>query len=366
VRQLHSLAATLCIAAPALATDGSVKGQKWHDLNANGVKDAGEPVVKDWWIYLDTDRDGVHDSGEPAAKTDAAGNYAITGIKWWVPNHDPRTYDVREKPVGSQPLPLDQCSFPSACKYTLTFTNGQHIYSGKDFGNYERGKIIVKKVNVGGTQTDAFDFSSAKLGDFSLAASQTAGKTFSSLTPGTYGVAELAHAGYTLTGSDCSDGSDPAAIKLSSGETVTCTFTNTRENPVPDTDTATVNVTTPPVEPPTSQPDQQQILPAEIVSGTARMRGPSGCARNTFKTTVSGRRIQRVTFYLNGHRVARINAVRGQKRFVLRINPRGFGFGVHRVRARVEFAADSQTATRTLRLSFQRCARRAGAPQFTG
>jgi hypothetical protein len=661
-----ALAATLCAAAPALATDGSVKGKKWHDLNANGVKDAGEPAVANWWIYLDTDRDGVRDANEPAAKTDAWGNYAITGIQWWKPNHEPRTYDVREKPVASQPLPLDQCSFPAGCKHTLTFSNGSHIYSGKDFGNYQRGKIVIKKINVGGTQTDAFDFTSAALGDFSLAASETAGKTFSPLKPGTYGVAELAHAGYDLTGSECSDGSDPAAIALSSGETVTCTFTNTRasgqikvvkqlvpsndpgtfdlsvdgdtvvsggdgatatvsvpagsghsvaeagatlgdyvssvtctdgssgttsasgitvtagemtvctftntrkatvtvtktegggsalsqswqflltggpdhvqiarstgedgnpldfgqllpgsyslcevelpegwksslgpvvdgkvcvdltleageaeavavdnirpaiqllkqvrrggdqewskdatlvvgqtaeylltvtnagvgaligvevaddrcdaepayaggdadgdseldeteawtyrcdhmvtaadgaqyvntaevtgtdkrENPVRDTDTATVNVTTPatppPVNPPSSHPDRQQVLPEEIVSGTARLRGPSGCTRTPFKSTVRGRQIRRVTFYLDGRRVARVDAKRGQKTFAVRIDPRRIGFGVHRVRAVVVFAADSHTVGRTLRLSFHRCARQAGTPQFTG
>ncbi len=391
-----------------------------------------------------------------------------------MPDHVPRTYDVRELPVAGQPLPLDQCSFPAACAHTLTFSNGSHIYTGKDFGNYQRGAIVVRKVNLGGTQTDAFGFSSATLGDFSLAASETAGKRFSSLQPGTYGVAELPYAGYALAGAECSDGSDPAAIELSSGETVTCTFTNARpaidllkqvrragdqewrkdatlqagqtaeylltvtnagagalvgvevaddrcdaspayaggdadgdaeldeteawtyrcdhvvtaadgaqfvntaeatatdkhDTPVRDTDTATVNVTppgTPPADPPASRPqDRQEVLPEEIVSGTARMRGPGGCARTAFKTTVTGRRIQQVTFHLDGRQLTRIDAKRGQRSFALRINPRKLGFGVHRVRARVVFAAESRTATRTLRLSFQRCTRQAGTPQFTG
>ena len=151
-----ALAGTLCAAAPALATDGYVKGKKWHDVNANGVKDSGEPVVKDWWIYVDVDRDGVYDSGEPQAKTDASGNYSITAIKWWVPNHEPRTYDVREKTVSGQPQPLDGCSYPAGCKHTLTFKYSSHQFSGKDFGNYKTGKVIVKKVNVGGDQADAF------------------------------------------------------------------------------------------------------------------------------------------------------------------------------------------------------------------
>jgi hypothetical protein len=76
-----------------------------------------------------------------------------------VPNHVPRTYDVRELPVAGQPLPLDQCSFPAPCAHTLTFSNGSHIYTGKDFGNHQHGAIVVRKVNLGGTQTDAFGFS---------------------------------------------------------------------------------------------------------------------------------------------------------------------------------------------------------------
>jgi hypothetical protein len=449
------LAATLCAAAPALATDGKVTGKKWHDLNANGVKDAGEPVVKDWWIYLDTNRDGDHDSGEPAARTDAAGNYSISGIKWWVPDHAPRTYDVREKPVGSQPQDLDGCSYPAGCKHTLTFSTGSHIYSGKDFGNYKRATIVVTKVNVGGTQTDAFDFSSAGLGSFSLAASDTGGKPFSSLEPGTYDVAEQASAGYVQTGAACDDGSDPEAIELASGETVTCTFTNTRKATVTVTKTeggvtdlsrewrfvlrggpdqveipgstaagnpidfgqlppgayilcevdlpvgwvsslgpavdgsACVDValepgdaravavdnvaprielprTPPPPVPPASEPEQQQILPARIVSGTARLRGPSGCTRRPFTAKVTGRRIARVTFRLDGRLVERVVAKRDQTAFALEVNARKVARGVHRVSARVVFVAESRTAPRTLRLSFQRCARQVVAPRFTG
>ncbi len=47
------------------------------------------------------------------------------------------------------------------------------------------------------------------------------------LLPGIYSVAEVnLPAGWSLTGATCSDGSDPAAIDLGPGETVTCTFTD--------------------------------------------------------------------------------------------------------------------------------------------
>jgi hypothetical protein len=48
------------------------------------------------------------------------------------------------------------------------------------------------------------------------------------------------------------------------------------------------------------------------------------------------------------------------------VNPKGRGFGVHRVTAKVVFNSASQTQTRTLRLSFQRCRKQVVQPRFTG
>jgi hypothetical protein len=108
------------------------------------------------------------------------------------------------------------------------------------------------------------------------------------------------------------------------------------------------------------------VLP--VTPGSARLRGPSGCVRGPFTATVRGTRITRVTFFVDGKRFKRLTAPNGGEgtRFTVRINPRGRGFGVHRVTARIEFAAESQTRTRTLRLSFQRCRRQVVRPRFTG
>ena len=61
-------------------------GQKFHDLNGNGVKDAGEPGLPGWTIraYKDTNSNGTLDAAEAAvapaasAVTDASGNYTMT------------------------------------------------------------------------------------------------------------------------------------------------------------------------------------------------------------------------------------------------------------------------------------------------
>jgi hypothetical protein len=115
-----------------------------------------------------------------------------------------------------------------------------------------------------------------------------------------------------------------------------------------------------------TQLNAQQVLPEEVVPGTARLTGPSGCVRKAFKATVRGSRIAKVTFFVDGKKRKTITAKAGQRAFKLKVRPNALGRGVHRVTARVQFVAESETKTRTLRLSFQRCARQVVRPQFTG
>jgi hypothetical protein len=110
----------------------------------------------------------------------------------------------------------------------------------------------------------------------------------------------------------------------------------------------------------------QQVLPQpEIVHGSARLRGPSGCVRKPFKATVRGTRIAEVTFFRDGKPIKRIKAKPGQRKFTVRVEPGGEQ-GVHRITARIRFKADSRPRTRTLRLSYQRCRRQVVTPRFTG
>jgi hypothetical protein len=102
------------------------------------------------------------------------------------------------------------------------------------YTNKARGKIIVEKITDDGA--GAFGFTSTTLtpSPFTLttSAAGAAGKdsrTFAELGPGTYDVAENVPTGWNLVSATCDDGSDPATIGLSAGETVTCTFHDARE-----------------------------------------------------------------------------------------------------------------------------------------
>ena len=146
--------------------------------------------------------------------------------------------------------------------------------------------------------------------------------------------------------------------------------------PVEVCDTDTHTVTVPPAQtPPTNNPPTNNPpvvtpppgsgeLPEEVLSGRARLRGPSGCVNKAFRARVTGRAIRSVAFFVDGKLVKQIN--KSKSTYKVTIRPNKYGFGRHRVIARVRFTTESGTSARRLPLTFRRCARGAVAPRFTG
>jgi uncharacterized repeat protein (TIGR01451 family) len=99
------------------------------------------------------------------------------------------------------------------------------------FTNRRRGTIIVRKVTAPNPDpTDAsFSFTAGGgLSPTSFSLKNGESRTFDHLVPQAgYSVAETTPAGWDLT-SACSDGSPVSNIDLGPGETVSCTFTNTK------------------------------------------------------------------------------------------------------------------------------------------
>ena len=92
--------------------------------------------------------------------------------------------------------------------------------------NIEPAKLIIEKVTDGGNATFSF---SGDLGDFDITTTNGTGThTTNNLSPGTYAISENDLAGWELVSSTCDNGDTPAAVMLESGDTVTCTFTNTK------------------------------------------------------------------------------------------------------------------------------------------
>jgi len=97
---------------------------KFNDLDADGLpREAGEPGLSGWTIYVDYDDDGVKDAGEPSDVTDGSGNYTITGI-------NPGTWKVKEVAQTDW-----TCSYPNPCHHQEAFQSGGAL-TGNDFGNW--------------------------------------------------------------------------------------------------------------------------------------------------------------------------------------------------------------------------------------
>ena len=113
---------------------------------------------------------------------------------------------------------------------------------------------------------------------------------------------------------------------------------------------------------PAAPPAAVQVLGARAVASSAVLKSASGCAKQAFTASVSGRGIDRVTFYVDGRRIKTVH----NPSYRVRINPATLSTGAHRVTARVVFVAGAQRGPATRRMTFLRCARAAQAPRFTG
>src|SRR5262249_49206928 len=60
---------------------GRIFGTLFNDLNGNGVRDAGEPPLAGWRVYLDQNQNGRRDSYEQFATTDQDGRYLFELVR---------------------------------------------------------------------------------------------------------------------------------------------------------------------------------------------------------------------------------------------------------------------------------------------
>ncbi len=202
---------------PLLFGNCTASGVKYHDLNANGNQDAGEPGLGGFRIWADYDNDGVLDNDldaipeageEPFDDTDpVTGAYTITKIE------DPSgTYSLRERLVSGPGTDGWICSEPTTtgttpagqfpCAYLNIDGDVTPNVTGKDFGNYKNATIIVEKQTVPDGAATSFAFTSTIPGkaNFNLTDGQQNSTT---LIPGVYTATETVPAGWTLTDINC-------------------------------------------------------------------------------------------------------------------------------------------------------------------
>jgi hypothetical protein len=306
-----------------------------------------------------------------AAQSVAAGTYTFTETQ--VDGWDMTGLDCDDADSGGS-------TDPPAGSTTEAGTISFVVAAGEDVvctvTNTQNGTLVAEKQTdpdeTGGT---AFAFSTtAPGGAFSLADD---GVESRSVAPGTYTVTEDAASGYALSGIACEPGGSgdtatrTATYVIEPGETVRCTFTNTKDAPAPlVTPPGGVAAAAQSLQPaPAPQPVRQVAASRRASPGAARLQGPSGCATRPFTIRIRGRAIRQVVVSVGGRRIRTLrarSAQSGDQVLSVRIDPRDLRAGrVHRVTARVTFTTASGTRARTLRLAFQRC-RAAQRPTFTG
>jgi hypothetical protein len=348
-----------CADATTTLATHSVTGKVFEDMNADGAEQSGEPALPGVTVYVDLNNNGQRDSGEPSTTSGSDGSYTLPV--------DLGTSTIREEPSGNL-----TCSFPAGCAYTVDLPQNApktppedlrarpaaHLAanpSGKDFGDWRPASVsgtVVGDQNANGSrdagesglagQTVYADLNGNGAPDAGEPTATTAADgtyTIGGLKPGSYVIRTVVPAGDTCT---APAGCDYSLSLLSNGVETNKDFLD-------------------------APPPAQIVLPARIVPGLVHLAGKTGCVFGSgFYARVRGRQIQRVTISIDGRTVKSTGSLKDNTTFRYRVNVLRLKVGSHSLTARVVFKNSSHTKTKTLRLSFQRCARQLVAPKFTG
>lgn len=106
---------------------GKVYGEKFQDLNSNGIKDPNEVGLPGWEINLNGIDIITGETVSATTTTDVNGDYNFTGLT-------AGNYIISEKQNGWIQ------TVPSNGNYKVTLTSGS-IITGQDFGNFHKGNI---------------------------------------------------------------------------------------------------------------------------------------------------------------------------------------------------------------------------------
>ncbi len=107
--------------------------------------------------------------------------------------------------------------------------------------------------------------------------------------------------------------------------------------------------------------------PSGASSGKATLTGTVGCVASKWsKASVSGSKIAKVTFKVNGKKVKTLTKPNVGRKYQLRVRTKSLKYGTYKVTATVQFTTEANTKPKTLRLQFSRCKPRVVKPKFTG
>jgi uncharacterized repeat protein (TIGR01451 family) len=177
----------------------------------------------------------INGSGSTAQFSFAPGTYDLTETVpagWDLTNASCAIQTAPPTSTGTfdpntDPDTINNFEIQSGLETICTFTNTQDL-------SETHGRIIVQKETDPDGDTTSFEFDPSWDANFFLSDGQSNDSDFT-LAPGPYSVAEITPAGWDLTSTVCTssagDSETADSISLQAGETVTCVFTNTKQNP---------------------------------------------------------------------------------------------------------------------------------------
>jgi hypothetical protein len=169
---MHSRSSTSALAnlqdfvapRPLAVRTCAASGTKFHDLDADGRRDDGEPGLPRWTIWADYNNDGIRDTDEPFGITDSEGQYVINDIRppsgeYWLREALP-TSGARRRAAAARVT----CSYPLSsaeggmfpCAWPIALAD-ETWARGRDFGNYTPARIVVRKELEPTTDPGRFD-----------------------------------------------------------------------------------------------------------------------------------------------------------------------------------------------------------------
>jgi uncharacterized repeat protein (TIGR01451 family) len=176
-------------------------------------------------VEKQTDPDGSTETFEFDTSYDFANFTLSDGQQNDSGNLLPGTYSVAELAETGWDLTSVVCSDQSDPS-SIDLNPGETVTCV--FTNTQDSNIIVVKQTDPDGDTQSFSFTASYDQDgFSLSDGQQ--NDSGDLDPGTYSVSETVPDGWELDSATCSDQSDPSAVSLQAGETVTCTFNNQKD-----------------------------------------------------------------------------------------------------------------------------------------
>src|SRR4051794_20941453 len=229
----------------------AAEGTKFFDLDADGVRDPGDPGIPGFEIFADYNHNGQLDPGEPSTVSDSTGRYVLDDIR--PPGGG--SYTLRERLLITRRRATTDwvCSFPHggvdggfgavgaslSCGWGPIDPDQVPNATGKDFGNWYPAQLTVRKVLA--PASDLGRYNLVVNGHVAVANAQNGSSVTLDVPPGFYTVSEEPVAPtdptqYTSTveckfltrSSRAGSGTIFENLSLPAGGRATCTFRNVR------------------------------------------------------------------------------------------------------------------------------------------